>query len=246
MEQPTSYSDEDRKVTKRPLGGAWWGLVLILGGLIIFAQQAGWLGPSYNWWALFILVPAFGTLSGAVYDVQKHGRVTAGTLGAFGSALVIFTVAFMFLFGLDWFYWWPLMVIVPGFALLLDGIETGQKHKGTGLINMAFWLGLGVMYVGAGFLGKNLNWFTLQTYFGPYQWWAVGIFIPAVGAIINALIVAVRQQRVNGSVISLVFFGLLTGATGAVAFLGLNWNLLGPTLLILVGATILLGVFRRR
>ena len=248
MEQPTSYTNEDGKVTKPRLGGVWWGLVLIIGGLIVLAQQAGWIGPRYNWWALFILVPAFATLTGAVYDIQKHRRLTTGGLSAIGSALIIFTVAFIFLFGLDWSYWWPLMIFVPGFAMLLGGIETGGKKSAnsTGLINMAFWLGLGIMYLGAGFLGKNLGWFSPQVYFGPYEWWAVAIIIPAVGAFLDALIVAVRNQSINGSVIGLVFFGLLAGATGAVAFLGLNWNLLGPILLILVGATILLGVFRKK
>ena len=74
----------------------------------------------------------------------------------------------------------------------------------------------------------------------------MSIAIPAAGAFINALIIAIRSRRVTGSVIALVFFGLMCAAVAAVAFLGLDWNLLGPTLLILLGATILLGIFNRR
>ena len=160
MEQPSVYTNEENKPRRSRIHGVWWGLVLILGGILIFAQQAGMLGPRYNWWALFILIPAFGTLSGAVYGIQQHHRITNGVLASIGSAVVIFTVAFMFLFGLNWVRWWPLMLLAPGFSLLLGGIETkaGQK-KHLSYINMAFWLGLGTMFLGAGFLAKNMGWF---------------------------------------------------------------------------------------
>jgi hypothetical protein len=248
MEQPTiSTTDADPQISRRKNGNIWWGVVLIVGGIIILTQHLGLLGPRYNWWALFILVPAFATLSGAFYTVQAHGRLTNGALSTIGSSLIIFTVAFMFLFGLDWTRWWPLMVVVPGFSLLLGGIDLGAgSKKGSAWLNMAFWLGLGVMYVGAGFLVKNLGIFSPQAYFEPYRWWAAAIFIPAVGALINALVIGIRSQRMSGAVLALLFFGLIAGATGVVAFLGLDWNLLGPILLILAGATILLGIFRRK
>lgn len=219
--------------------GAWWGLLLIFAGVIIFAQQAGWLGPRYNWWALFILIPAFGSLTGAFYAFQHSGKFNAAVRSGLGSGLIILTVALMFLFGLDWSKFWPLMVIVPGFAILLGGFSSREW------INMAFWIGLGAMFLGAGFLGINLNVFDLSARFAPNNWWAIAILIPSVGAFITALLVGSRGGRF-GEVIGLVIFGLLTGATGLVAFFGMDWNLLGPTLLIIAGVGILLGIFSKR
>ncbi|MEN4011524.1 MAG: hypothetical protein AB1453_02560 [Chloroflexota bacterium] len=227
--------------TNRPArkGSAWWGLILIFAGAIIFAQQAGWLGPRYNWWALFILIPAFGSLTGAFYAFQHTGKFNAAVRSGLGSGLIVLTVAFIFLFGLDWSRYWPLMVIVPGFAILLGGFSRREW------LNMAFWIGLGAMFLGTGFLGINLNTFDLSAVFAPNHWWAIAILIPCAGAFINALLVGLRGGRF-GEVLGLVVFGLLNGATGLVAFFGMDWNLLGPALLIVAGVGILLGIFTKR
>ncbi len=217
----------------------WWGLVLIFIGLIIFAQRAGWLGPQYNWWALFIFVPAIGTLSGAFYAFQSSGKFNAAVRSSLGSGLIILTVAFMFLFGVSWADWWPLIVIVPGVSFVLTGFSSRE------IINMSFWIGLGAMFLGAGFLALNLNLYDVEGAFAPYRWWGVAILIPAAGAFINALIAAARGRRF-GTILGLIIFGLMAAATGIVALLGLDWNILAPILLIVVGVGILLGIFSRR
>ncbi len=235
----TSSNIESSAVKTPRRSGAWWGLLLIFAGMLIFAQQAGWLGPRYNWWALFILIPAFGSLTGAFYAFQHSGKFNTAVRSGLGSGLIILTVAFMFLFGLDWSKYWPLMVIVPGFAILLGGFNSREW------INMAFWIGLGAMFLGAGFLALNLNALDLSAWFAPNNWWAIAILIPSAGAFITALLVGLRGGRF-GEVLGLVVFGLLTGATGLVAFFSMDWNLLGPALLIIAGAGILLGIFNKR
>jgi hypothetical protein len=230
---------ENKPRHSRRYSSIWWGIVLIFVGVIFLAQRAGWLGPQYNWWALFIFIPAIGSLSGAFYAFQSSGRFNAAVRSSLGSGLVILTVAFIFLFGLNWAVYWPLMVIVGGFSMLLSGFNMRE------ILSMSFWIGLGAMVLGAGFLAMNLNWYDVQAAFSPNRWWGIPILIPAGGALINALIAGVRG-RGFGTVIGLITFGVMVAATGIVAFLGLDWNLLAPVLLIMVGVGILLGIFSRK
>lgn len=232
---------------RRPIGRFGWGVVLIFIGFIFLAQQFGWLGPNFNWWAIFIFIPAFGSLAEAVNLYQKRGRFDMAVRSSLGSGLVIQTVALMFLFDLNWTVWWPLMLIMPGFAMLLGGFDfTGSSaSSGREVVTMGFWIGLGVMYLGAGFLSHNLHLTANWPWFGLGRWWAVAILVPAAGALINALVLAIRIGRVNAAVIGLLIFALCAATVGLVALLGLSWNLLGPVLLILVGIAVLFGVFSR-
>ncbi len=215
---------------------AWFGILLILAGFIIFAQQAGWLGPRFNWWALFILIPAFGSLTGAYYSYQATRRFNAAVRSGLGSAIILFTLTFIFLLGLDWSVWWPLMIIAPAVSVLLNGFGSREG------LNMAFWIGLGALYLGMGFLGINTGWMDLAQRFDPYNWWGIAILIPALGAFVSALLGILRQET-WGSILGLTIFGLLTAATGLIGFFSADWTLLGPVLLIVAGFGILLGIF---
>ncbi len=240
-------SNPEQKPQKHELGSVGWGAILIFIGAFILAQQMGWLGTNFNWWAIFIFIPVYGSFAEAVALYRKSGRVSAGVRSSIGSGLVILTVALMLMFGVDWRTWWPLMVIMPGFSILLGGIE-GQTSDGSTvreLISMAFWIGLGVMYVGAGFLLKNLGMADGISLLAFNRWWAVAILIPAAGAIINALWITVRQRRITGAATGLIIFGMIAAAVGLVALLGVNWNILGPVMLILVGIGVLLGIFTK-
>jgi hypothetical protein len=235
MENPFVNLEKSPANNPRRHGG-WFGVILILAGLIIFAQQAGWLGPRVNWWALFILIPAFGSLSGAYYAFQYSQRFNTAVRSSLGSAVVLFTLTFMFLLGLDWSVYWPLMVIAPGVSVLLNGF--GGREG----LNMAFWIGLGAVYLGFGFLGINTGWVDLRNRFEPYNWWALAILIPAFGALIMASISMVQKQR-PGKIIGLVIFAILMAGTGLIAFFSANWSLFAPVLLIAAGLGILLGIF---
>ena len=50
--------------TNRP-SNLWIGLVFIFGGAVVLLNQLDILPYELNWWALFILFPAFGTLDSA-------------------------------------------------------------------------------------------------------------------------------------------------------------------------------------
>lgn len=243
IEQPSTTPSESRPARRRH-SGVFWGLVLIVVGLIIFAQQTGLLSGRFNWWALFILIPAFGSLSAAFTGVQNTGKFNAAVRSAIGGAVFLLTLTFILLFGLDWTVYWPLLVIAAGFSFFLNGLET--RGGMAGVISMQLWIGLGAMYLGLGFLADNLGWLDPRAYFGQFRWWAVAILIPGAGALINALIVAARGGKFFGPVLGLIVFGLMVTATGLVALLGFSWNLLGPILLIVFGLGIMLGIFSRK
>jgi len=242
-EIPPAQPSETRSA-RRKSSGAFWGLVLIIAGLIIFAQQTGLLSERLNWWALFILIPAFTSIARGFNAWQKLGKFDTAARSAIGGGVMILTVALIFLFGLDWSIYWALMVIAAGFSVFLNGLVLHDEMES--LISTQLWIGLGGMYLGLGFLAEKLNWLNPQAYFGVYQWWAVAILIAGVGALMNALILAARTGKFFGSSFTMTVFGLLVTATGVVAFLGISWSLFGPILLIVLGISIMPGVFTRK
>jgi len=223
-----------------------WGLIFIVGGVILIAPQMGLLGPRYNWWALFIFIPALASLGGGCAELQRSGKFGSAVRAGLGGGLVILTVGLILLLGMDWTIWWPLLVLVVGFTIFLEGFGTEAPAGVTGIFNFGLWIGLGAMVLGAGFLAKNLGIYDPAAAVTPYRWWAIPILIPGVGAVLGSLAGFLRGKPSFGRSFGLFIFGLMTLATGVIAFLGINWNILGPTLLILLGASILFGIFRKR
>lgn len=115
---------EQRREERRAWRGSrpfnWiWGAVLILIGLVLLLQNL--TGTfSFNWWALFILIPAFWTFSAAWGNYQSNGRLTrtgrSSLIG--GAALTI--IAAIFLLNLNFSYLWPVLLILGGLSVLLS------------------------------------------------------------------------------------------------------------------------------
>lgn len=100
------------------LGASWLpGSALIVVGLVFLAQN--YLGYTLrNWWALFILIPAFGSLSGAA-DALRHGD-NDEAFGEIVAGLGITALAAAFLFDLDIGRLWPVALIIIGIGLLIS------------------------------------------------------------------------------------------------------------------------------
>ncbi len=241
-------SDEPRRYR-----APWWGLILIVLGVIFLLQTLGVMGQHFNWWALFILIPALASFGGAWSAFQRSGKLNAAVRSGIGGGLVVLTVALMFLFNLDWAIWWPLMLIVPGLSFFLNGFsafDTGIGPGAGGWAAMSFWIGLSVGLLGVTFLLKNLNDLNPVTFFGWNNWWGFFILIPGIGAVINAIWVFLRSGGAAlVSAIGLLIIGLLVGAAGMIAILSLDWqilNILGPLALIIGGLAIVLATLGRR
>ena len=125
QEQPKSNSTEIRFQRRiRSRGGDSWlfGAILILVGVVFLLQN---MTSFYinNWWALFILIPAFGSISRGWQEVQEAGgKVTLHARSNFIGGVVLTMVAVILLFNLDWAIFGPFLLIAAGAALLLSSV----------------------------------------------------------------------------------------------------------------------------
>ncbi|MGE5463106.1 MAG: LiaF transmembrane domain-containing protein [Syntrophothermus sp.] len=102
--------------------GAWIvGLILIiLGGMFLLRNTGIWDIPFTNWWALFILIPAVGSLSSAWRMYRDAGdRLTAPARGSLLVGLVLTFVTITFLFDISWTYVGPILIIAVGIGIIL-------------------------------------------------------------------------------------------------------------------------------
>lgn len=115
-------NDSPNKHASRHSQGLVTGLVVIAVGMYFLLRNLGVDLPlvyMHNWWALFILIAAIGPLMQAVRAWRVSGRLDAGVVRPALSALIIVTVALMFLLDLRWDLWWPVFVIYGGLWMLV-------------------------------------------------------------------------------------------------------------------------------
>lgn len=114
----------DRRAERRAdrqEGGLVWvaGLVLIAVGVLYFLHDFGYLPTFTNWWALFLLLPAVGTLSAARGAYQRNGgHWTFEVAGPFIGGLLFLGLTAVFLFDLNYGWLWPLFLIAAGLLLI--------------------------------------------------------------------------------------------------------------------------------
>ena len=103
--------------------GAWVvGIILIiLGGIFLMRNTGTWDIPFTNWWALFILIPAFGAFSAAGRMYRDAGnRLNNAARSSLLVGLVLTVVTIMFLFEIDWTYVGPILIILVGAAIIFN------------------------------------------------------------------------------------------------------------------------------
>jgi hypothetical protein len=245
MSDESTYIPRDnRRIRNR----AFFGILLIVLGAIFLLRQF----TSFdfrNWWAIFILIPAFGSFSSAWMIYRHSGRFNEGVRSSIGGGLIVLTVALIFFFDLDWSTWWPLMLLVPGFVLFISGFTLpGSKELQRPLAQRLYrpwlgWTGLGVMLLGAGFLANLLGIYDPALLFP--NWWALAILIPAAGGGLTALRLLVGGAGLGWAAMSNLLTTAIFAVVGLVAFFGIGWNLLTPIIIIAMGLILLVGVFRR-
>lgn len=106
-------------------GAVIGGVVLLLIGTYFLLQTMGVLrGINFpgNWWAFFILIPAIASGSQALQAYNRSGEVTEQVRNQGIFALIMFVVAGVFLFNLNWGNIWPIFLIIGGVAVLLGAV----------------------------------------------------------------------------------------------------------------------------
>lgn len=120
----TEMDDQaDKSVEAHSGSGKSWvpGLVLIgIGAYFLLNNFTDF--RLNNWWALFILIPAFGSLGNFVRAYRQEGRVNGEARGSLIGSLMLFFVASIFLFGWSWASVWPVFLIIAGLGALLAGL----------------------------------------------------------------------------------------------------------------------------
>jgi hypothetical protein len=244
MDTPSYPSKSPRKSGNR----LFFGLILIIIGSIFLLEQVGNFSLK-NWWALFILIPSFGSFSTAWYAFQRNQRLNEGVRAGVGGGLITLTVALIFLFNLDWTTWWPVMIAIPGVVIFLNGFTLPDSREAPRPLSMRLyrpwsgWIGLACIFLGTGFLAQNLKLFLIANWIP--NWWAFAILIPAFGGLITALRLAASGNGLGWAGISNVATTLVFAVVGGIALLGIGWNLLTPIILIAIGLVLMVGIFRR-
>lgn len=109
-----------RRRAGRPYG---WigGAILILLGIVFLLQNLG-IPFLMNWWALFILIPAFWSYVAAWEIYQDHGRMTRGVADSLTAGILLTLLSLVFLMNLAIGLFWPVLLIAGGLALLTTGL----------------------------------------------------------------------------------------------------------------------------
>ena len=121
--------------------------------------------------------------------------------------------------------------------------ERRQRREGRGDHGWGGpWIGGVVLIVlGVLFLMQNFGWQL------PKNWWAAFILIPALGS----LMAARRSYETNGGALDATVLGpgvvgLLLVALAVALFLGVNWGVFWPIVLIVVGMGVMARSYWRR
>jgi hypothetical protein len=112
---------EERRARRRS-NGAWvGGVILIVLGIIFLLQSVRGFYLN-NWWALFILIPAFGSFADAWNRYREAGRLNRRVRNAFISGCVLLLITATFLLNWNWGLVLPVLLIVWGVVILLNSL----------------------------------------------------------------------------------------------------------------------------
>lgn len=96
------------------------GVILIAIGVIFLVTNLGGFQLN-NWWALFILIPAFSNFASAWENYSQNRRLTKSGRGSIVGGLILSLIAFTFIFEWPWAIIWPVFLIIGGVGALIGG-----------------------------------------------------------------------------------------------------------------------------
>ncbi len=96
----------------------WFAGVLLIGiGVILLLEQMK-IPFFANWWALFILIPAFWAYMAAWDNYQDNSRLTRRVASSLTVGILLTILALIFLVNLATGFFWPALLIVGGLSLV--------------------------------------------------------------------------------------------------------------------------------
>jgi hypothetical protein len=101
-------------------GSPFFALILIGLGLYFLARNYFGVELLENWWALFILIPAFASFNRAWSQYKAAGQWRGAAGRSLTGAVLLTAVAAFFLLGLDFGLVWPFLLIILGISVLLQ------------------------------------------------------------------------------------------------------------------------------
>jgi drug/metabolite transporter (DMT)-like permease len=115
---------------RHPMRNLPWfgGAVLIFIGVIFLVKDIPFLHLD-NWWALFILIPAFTSLASAWTTYRRQQRITSAVRGPLIGGIILICVALIFLFNLDFGRYWPVFLIVAGLGTLIGALIKDKETE---------------------------------------------------------------------------------------------------------------------
>jgi hypothetical protein len=130
--EPVAAASEHRSAGTphgRRTGPLWGGLILVVVGLVLLLQNAGYDVPILrNWWALFILFPVVNGVRRAQWALQRNGnRVTGAVAGPLVSAAALTLVMMALLLGLNWSVVLPIALILIGLGALISALPASHR-----------------------------------------------------------------------------------------------------------------------
>jgi hypothetical protein len=116
MENRSARDERRERRHRDPLRGLFVGLLLILLGVLLYAQNQHWVGADV-WWKYFMI--GLGAIF--IIDSLVHYAVPSARYFIFGrfiAGVVLISIGFLFLYGSV--QWWPLILIAVGIAFLIN------------------------------------------------------------------------------------------------------------------------------
>jgi uncharacterized membrane protein len=97
--------------------GWFGGVLLVMLGVILLLEQLK-IPFLAKWWALFILIPAFWAYIAAWDNYKDNNRFTRLAASSLVVGILLTILTLIFLFNLAGGFFWPVLLIVGGLALL--------------------------------------------------------------------------------------------------------------------------------
>lgn len=120
----------ENKDNRKQSSNLWLGLIFIFGGIALILNQLDLLPIELNWWALFIMLPAGGFLSGAYKRYRENENLFSMDV-AYTALIGLFMTALSFsllvgdAWDINWSLLWPLILIVIGLGMIFSRSQRG-------------------------------------------------------------------------------------------------------------------------